>query len=584
MRAIIVVVLLSISGYALWKVGKHTSIRSIVPALFGTIAMILGIVALWDNPIAMILFVSIITTGLMIAILVPQAKGVFGVFVVAIALMSLTASYPDIMGTAVFGEWWPTVRARAEEIGQAASPAMEGFTSMQESLGRGWTCLSSPMECYDMFDARGEVEKEYQALRLSRPDPIGLGRVGNVAEMDEDSTVFSSTFEIENRLSHDDYINPPVIRELRMKPKDVEFIGRPDADIAATGGNIVGPHCDDTDDVTDDYPCHIESLNPGVMHQYQVEFSREHFNDPYHLVPLWLDEAEDVLSSIIGSDRVRRMENEIDDRIDEAEDKKDKIDVVTDTIKEVIGEVDSGLADSVASETGGALDDIIDDLDEREIPRVSIDVAENSMRRLLRREDLDDLADDLDVLDLLWRGQVQPGDQLRYGIDANYVVNTSSLLEVEIIDSSRFMELSERGDLEFHQPISRFEWGPVEIGMAASRQQPIRGGESIPLILTLRNQDDGQMKSLEDISITTSDDEWLEGLDECDFAKKYDDKFDDLGWFGLQPRGSEYDSLTMSCTIDVNEPTEITETRDLRVDMSYIYKMETTDVIEVLYS
>ncbi len=450
------VVMIAAFAYLMWKYIRHASIQSKFVTIPGFIALIIGIVVLWDSPIAMVLFGSVVTLSILTGALVTDAKGIIGVFAIAVSLMAMTASYPDVMGTAVFGEWWPTVRARVDEVERALSPAMGGFTQTQDTLGRGWTCLASPMDCYDMFEAGGEVEKEYQALRLSRPDPIGLGRIGNVAEMDEDSTVFSSTFEIENKLSHDDYINPPVIRELTLKPKDVEFVGREDLDIAATGGNIVGPHC--SDDV-----CDIESLNPGVIHQYQVEFPREIFDE---------DALEDM----------------------------------------------------------------------------------------------------------------NPGDQLRYGIDARYVVDTSSLLEVEIIDSTRFMELSERGDLDFHQPLSRYEWGPVEIGMAASRQQPIRGGESMPLILTLRNQDDGWVESLNSISIGTSEEGWVGGLEDCDFSQKYEDNFDDLGWDGLQPKGDEHDSLTMSCTIEVDEPEDITETKDLRVDMSYEYRMETTDTIEVMYS
>lgn len=106
----------------------------------------------------------------------------------------------------------------------------------------------------------------------------------------------------------------------------------------------------------------------------------------------------------------------------------------------------------------------------------------------------------------------------------------------------------------------------------------------MPLILTLRNQDDGWVESLNSISIGTSEEGWVGGLEDCDFSQKYEDNFDDLGWDGLQPKGDEHDSLTMSCTIEVDEPEDITETKDLRVDMSYEYRMETTDTIEVMYS
>ncbi|MFP4116676.1 MAG: hypothetical protein ACLFQ8_00010 [Candidatus Aenigmatarchaeota archaeon] len=427
--------------------------------LAGLAGLVSGIIAVSSSPIGMVLFLVVVSTGLMVAIPIPEARPIMGVIILPIALMAMTASYPDVMGESVFGEWWPTVNAKMQEVQKTASPAMSEFTEVQGTLGKGWTCLSSPVECYRMYEAEGEVEKEYQALGISRLDPIGIGRVSDVTELDEpESTAFSSTFSIKNALESDEYINSPVIRDLDLKAKKAEFIGRSEKDTATERGDIVGPHCND------DGECDIDRLDPGVEHQYRVKYLKKHF---------------------------------------------------------------------------------------KESPA---------------------------------------GDQLKYGVEAEYNVNTSSVLDVEIMNSSEFMDRSARDEIDFRNPESTYEWGPIEIGMAASRQQPIEGDESISLTVTLKNRDSGYMplSKLEDIDITTSNAEWLKDgedeLDECNIKDKLEKEFDKIDAEGLQAKDKEYNSITVSCDVEVDELSDVpSRTYDLRIDMSYRYAMETTSSIEVMY-
>lgn len=432
--------------------------RIAIQAIAGLIGLVIGAWAVYGSIMGFVIFLSVVSSGLLVAIPVPEVRPVMGVIILPMALVAATATYPDVMGESVFGEWWPTVKARTEELEKSVSPAMSGFTEMQDTLGTGWQCLSSPMDCYNMYEAEGEVEKDYQALKLSRLEPIGVGRV------DEDYQ-FSSAFSIKNTLKHGDYLNPPVIENLNLSANQAEFIGKAgDDNTASDRGKIIGPLCERGGESK----CKIGDLNPGVEHQYQVEYEGEDFGGEYT--------------------------------------------------------------------------------------------------------------------------EPEPGDQLRYGVDAEYTVDTASVLDVEVMNSSEFMEQSRRGELEYQNPRSTYEWGPVEIGMAASRQQPIMGGSEIPLLVTLKNRDDGRMSADSiDVNITTTagDGEFVESGDlseeNCNIEEKLDEELSDLDGY-LEPKDSEHNSITVSCNVYVKEVDEVpSKTYDLRIDMEYTYEMETKSNIEVMF-
>ncbi len=438
------------------KVGKmlfETGNPSImVSAFFGLTGTALGIWALLGEPFALVIYTGIVSMGLLVAIPIPEARPVMGVMVLPIALMAASAAYPEIMGEAVFGEWWPTVRARAEELQQTMAPAMEGFTQVQDTLGTGWECLGSPMDCYEMWEAEGEVEKEYRALRVGIPEPVGIGRVGDISELGSNEEAFSAHFEVENMLSHANYINPPIIEDVSISAMDAEDVGTDR--IFGDGGDVSGPNCGD-DDV-----CEVGDIPPGVMHLYSLTYEGRHF-------------------------------------------------------------------------------------------------------------DLDKFEPD-------------PGDYIRYGVTASYSVTTSSILDLEVMNSDRFEDLTTWGELDFYYEPSTYEWGPIEVGISAGRQQPVKGGEDSPIIITLRNNDRGYLTDIKDLTIVSEGD--LADFDDCDFKGDFKSRLDDIDSRGLEPSGSEFDSITEQCMVGIEDPEQMSTTFDIRVDLEYEYEVESTGRVEVMYT
>lgn len=450
-----------VAGLVIFVSWKYGTTSSLWFGSFVAIGLLLGIWSLSGTVLAVIVFSIIVLVGYIGGLPVPDARPILGIPIVVVALFAATAAYPQVMGEAMFGQWWPTVNQRIEAAQTAVSPAMREFTQVQDTLGTGWQCLVSPQECYQLFRPDTEVEKSYRALAITRPEPMG---VGEIREPLTEGDGFSYRFYASNELTEEEVDAPPTIEGITFSPmqmydsseKERTVKGPVTKDIKSQSYFETGPGCED------DTECEGVDLRPGQEATFMVE--HPHF---------WDD--------------------------------------------------------------------------------------------------------------------VDPGHYLRYGVEAEYNVDTYADLDVEVVTDDVYRDLTE-GD--FFEPTSRFEWGPVAVGMGVARQQPINEDQSQPLFFPVTNRGQGYLKQIESLSISLDD----EPLDDCseDIMEFVNNEIEDMmedqernlpseEKLGLEPDKT----IDAACTIpdgmfDVEEgpDTEMT----LLAEMEYKYEVKEVNTIQVMYA
>ncbi len=435
------------------------------------IGIVFGVASLTGQPFAIFGFVLIILLSCIIVTPEPSVRPIIGVPVLFMALMIATTAYPQVMGEAVFGNWWPAVNQRIEAVQDVVAPATMGFYDVQDTLGTGWTCLISPEECYQMFRPDTEVEKSYVALAITRPEPLGVGTIreplasGNGAE-------FEYQFHASNELTYEDVESPPTI-------EDITFSSLQMYDSSSREFTRKGP-------VRKDIP----------------SYSRFEAGCP-------------------------------DDKVESGTGER--------------GDVCEGL-----------------------------DLSPGEERTFLVRHY--DFAED-----------VSPGNYLRYGVTAEYTVDTHADLDIEIVSRDSYRDLSRQ---DFYEPSSRFEWGPVSVGLGVSRQQPIREGDTQPLFFPVTNRGQGYLKGIESLEILLDG----EPLGDCsgdikeflndEINRTKDQQQEDIPSgerLGLES-GETIDAV---CTIDGSK-FKIDEGPDreigLVVDIDYTYEASSVGTVENIYA
>lgn len=456
------------------------------------IGLIILPIALRGTTIALWVSILIITIGFIGAYPVPKVKQIIGVPVLMIAIFAATAAYPSVMGEATFGQWWPTVSNSIDEAKEAVSPALQGFQGVQTNLGKGWTCLASPSQCYQMYQPETEVEKTYRALVVEDLKPLGIGKIDEPIDYEKKSEepVFQTSFNIHNTLSIENYDNPPTVHDVEVESRPLfdaaqkeTTLRGPEEIKIGSGGVLKGRKCEGGS------KCDIGEFHPQEMGNYIMSYYPDNFTS-----------------------------------------------------------------------------------------------------------------------------NAAPGQYVKYGVDVKYDVSTHSVLDAEVVKSSRYDELAQKGELEFYEPSSTFEWGPISIGIAASRQQPLRGGDHIPVIVSVTNRGSGYLYEINDFNISSSLTE--EGLSvECEdkllgtsddavefFNKKSSiadlltmdcggglrgslcevgkEQVDEVGeYIGLKSENP----IQAKCVVTVEDPEEVRKTHGITVDLDYTYRVSQTDNIEAMY-
>ncbi|MFP4634171.1 MAG: hypothetical protein ACLFM9_04385, partial [Candidatus Aenigmatarchaeota archaeon] len=188
----------------------------------------------------------------------------------------------------------------------------------------------------------------------------------------------------------------------------------------------------------------------------------------------------------------------------------------------------------------------------------------------------------------------KPGEYMTYGIDAAYDVHTYADLEVEIYSEDRYDQLR---DTDFYEPTSRFEWGPLAVGLGVGTQQPVKDGETRTLFFPVTNRGEGYLRDIT-IKNITIDGEPVESNDgkECGkvIEKDINNRLETIESLqahehetgeklGLEPD----ETIDARCVVNGEQHLDIDgapdQTKNLMTEVEYRYQFSRTSTVEVRY-
>ncbi len=102
-----------------------------------------------------IIFVSVGLVGALTAFRSHAAeRGAMGAPLVALLLITLSTSYPALLGESIFGAWWPSVESSLTTI---TGPLGDAFSQMQGGFGSAFSMVTNPSGYYEQEMARQQT-------------------------------------------------------------------------------------------------------------------------------------------------------------------------------------------------------------------------------------------------------------------------------------------------------------------------------------------------------------------------------------------------------------------------------------------
>lgn len=266
LKSVVIGTVLAIGFYWLYKVARKGHYGAAFSGICGLVGLLLGAWALVGSTVAVVIFSSVVFLGLMTAVPLPEARPVMGMIILPMAVMAATAAYPSVMGEAVFGGWWPTVYSRVRGVQRSMGPMMQQFGQVQTSLGRGWTCLASPQECYKIYKPNTQVEESYASLSFTELSPMGIPRITAPPDKVDGGYEFKAITTLENQLQ-EEKINNIEVSGISLKRLSKKKNPQEKEDVATVGSaKISGGEC------WKEETCTISKLLPGSTRQLTLDY------------------------------------------------------------------------------------------------------------------------------------------------------------------------------------------------------------------------------------------------------------------------------------------------------------------------
>jgi|GEM_PF-3281226 len=164
------------------------TLNGMILGILGGIGILFGTFALMSNLIAFIIFSLVVGMGILASVPVDRLKTFIGIPIVMIALMTTTLAYPDVMGTTVFGPWWPTIDYTLDNT---LGPLLQNMRSPLETMGTGYQCLINPVQCYQNYEPQTSTKKSIRSVEVTRLDVMG----DDVIDKSPDTMIIIATIE-----------------------------------------------------------------------------------------------------------------------------------------------------------------------------------------------------------------------------------------------------------------------------------------------------------------------------------------------------------------------------------------------------
>ncbi len=206
----------------LGKKGDSAGFISFILILLGVIWGASQLV-LWSA--TQIIFVSIGLVGALTAFRSHAAeRGAMGAPILAILILTLTTSYPAIMGEAVFGAWWPSVES---SITSVTAPLGDAWAQASSGMGSAFFMVTNPSAYYEQQMAQQQASANIKSGGTTRSIEVSGDFLIN--SVPEQPLLASATLENKGEFKATN-INV-ILNQLQTKSKDKGVLS-PQPDVA----------------------------------------------------------------------------------------------------------------------------------------------------------------------------------------------------------------------------------------------------------------------------------------------------------------------------------------------------------------
>lgn len=234
------------------KLGKN--INGMILGVFGGIGLAAGAFALGHDMILFVVFSMVVGMGILVSVPVDKAKTFIGIPIVLVALMTTTFAYPDVMGEAVFGVWWPEIDYT---IDSTLGPLLQGIRSPLETMGSGYECLLNPVGCYQNYEPETSTKESIRSVEVTSVETIGDTSINSLPKE------LRVIVTVENRGKEE-------ARDITITPVEPEYAhGTAEGEVAGS----VEITCQDgsiSDHITG---CNISKLLSGEMREFVLNYT-----------------------------------------------------------------------------------------------------------------------------------------------------------------------------------------------------------------------------------------------------------------------------------------------------------------------
>lgn len=195
-------------------------------------------------------FILIVTFGVVSAAPVVNARPLIGVPIIFIAIMSATVAYPDIMGEATFGQWWPKIDHFMESN---INPILQNLKKPLGTIGEGFRAISNPVAYYQNYQPQTSTKETVNAVEISSFEPIGPEKITMSQQ------AFPVSLVVENK-------GGELAKNIKVDPEPPEYSSGTAA--GETAGSVVIRYGENTTPTSK-----IDKLWPGGLREFVLNYT-----------------------------------------------------------------------------------------------------------------------------------------------------------------------------------------------------------------------------------------------------------------------------------------------------------------------
>lgn len=179
------------------------------------------------------------------------------------------------------------------------------------------------------------------------------------------------------------------------------------------------------------------------------------------------------------------------------------------------------------------------------------------------------------------KGKIPPGQYVTYTANVSYTFNASAALDIEVMNEQYMRQLAKDKPIVYRKVSSSYTGGPVEVAISTN-EQPIKGGSTTPLILSVENRAEGEVKAIANAKLIVPSAFGNFGNNTTgnyivDLTNELDKQLN-------IPKSSDSTLPPLATrVVKTKNPAENTRTFGLNAEVSYTYLISRKGTIQVLY-